>query len=179
MKIPLINVKEHLLMNGLSPGCNTASEHCLINPQTCEDLKAGIQELMNQGIIVAEHLSTIEYVATLEIPYDLVQPLEIPYDLTLMTISVNSVVPLTIVVPSPFPYEDTKEVPWIYDSIVYIHGQKVQDEPLATKEPTFNITETGGVTRNGRIFAPVPPVNDNGGTSGQDRGKQIENSQQG
>lgn len=42
----------------------------------------------------------------------------------------------------------------------------------------MNITGTGGVTRIGRIFTPVPPVIDNGGTSSQDKGKQIEGNQQ-
>ena len=80
---------------------------------------------MNQGIIVAKYLSTIEDVATLEIPYDQVQPLQIPYDLSPMTIFVNPVVPMIINVPNPFPFEDIKSISWIYDSIDYIHGQKV------------------------------------------------------
>lgn len=96
-------------------------------------MKVGIQELMNQGIIVAKYLSTIEDVATLEIPYDQVQHLEIPYDLSPMTISVDPVVPLIIIIPSFFPYGDTKEVSWIYDSTVYINGKKVQEESLAIK----------------------------------------------
>lgn len=128
---------------------------------------------------MAEHLSTIEDVATLEIPYDLVQPLEIPYDLTLVTIYVNPVIPLTINVPTLFPYMDTKAVPWIYYSMVYIHGKKIQDEPFETKEPTINITGTRGVTRSGRIFALVPLMNDNVGTSSKNKGKQTEINQQG
>lgn len=39
-----------------------------------------------------------------------------------MTIYVNPVVPLVIIVPAMFPFDDTKEVPLIYDSTVYIHG---------------------------------------------------------
>ena len=76
---------------------------------------------MNQGIVLVEHLSTIEEVATLKIPYDQVQPLEINYDLTPMTISVDPITHLTIIIPTPFPYENTKEVPWIYDSTLTNH----------------------------------------------------------
>lgn len=36
-----------------------------------------------------------------------------------------------------------------------------------------------GVTKRGRIFAPVPPTNDNVGTSSQDKGKHIKRNQQG
>lgn len=47
---------------------------------------------------------------------------------------------------------------------------------MASNEPVFNITEIGGVTRSGRIFTSVPPAIDNGETSRQDKGKQIENN---
>lgn len=118
---------------------------------------------MSQGIVTVEHLSTIEEVTT--------SPLEIPYDLTPMKVYVDPVTPLTIIVPTSFPYENMKAIPWIYDSTIYIHGRKVEDEPLESKEPTVNITGIGGVTRRGRIFAPVPPTNDNGGTSDHGNGK--------
>lgn len=95
-----------------------------------------------------------------------------------MKIYIDPVVPLIITIPTHFPYEDTKEIPWTYDSTVYIHGQKVQDEPLASKEPAINIVGTWGVTRSRRIFAPVPSTNDNGGNACQDKGKQIESNQQ-
>lgn len=83
-----------------------------------------------------------------------------------------------ITIPTPFPYGDTKEVPWIYDSTVYIHGQRVQEEPLTVNEPTMNITRIGGVTMSGRIFASVTPITDNVETSSQDKGKQVKNHQQ-
>lgn len=128
---------------------------------------------------MAEHLSTIEDVAMLEILYDQVQPLQISYDLTSMTIFVDPVIPLTINVPSPFPYKHIKTVSCIYDSIVYIHGEKVQDEPLVAKEPAINITGTWGVARSEIIFVPVPHTIDNGGTSSQGKVKQIEGNQHG
>lgn len=95
-----------------------------------------------------------------------------------MTIIVDPVIPLTITVPTPFPFVDTKAVPWIYDSTVYIHGKKVQDDPLEIQEPIINITGPRGVTRSERIFAPMPPTIDNGGASSQNKGKQIGANQQ-
>lgn len=132
-------------MNKLLLNCNADCECFLINPETCEVLEVGIQELTSQGVIVAENMFTIKEVATLEIPYDQAQPLEIPYNLTPMTISIEPVVPLIIIVPTPFPFEDLKAVPCIYDSAVYIYGKKVEDESLESKEPTVNIVRTGGV----------------------------------
>lgn len=64
---------------------------------------------MNQGVVLVEHLSTIEEVATLEILYDQIQPLEIPYDLTPITISVDLIIPLIIIMPTPFPYEKQRQ----------------------------------------------------------------------
>ncbi|XP_050919393.1 uncharacterized protein LOC127136926 [Lathyrus oleraceus] len=179
LKTPLFDVKKKLLMNKLSPDCYAACECCLINPQTCKILRACIQELMNQRVMVAEHMSTIEEIETLEIPYEQGYPLEILYYLTPMKISVDPVTPLTITIPTPFPYENTKAVPWTYDSVVYIHGRKIEDEPLAFKDPIVNIVGTGGVTRSGIIFAPMSPTNENGGTSRKDKGKQIESNEQG
>lgn len=134
---------------------------------------------MNQGVVLVEHLSTIEEVATLEKIYYQTKPLKIPYDLTPMTISVDPTTTLTITMPTPFPYENTKAIPWIYDSTVYIHGCKIEDEPLESKEPTINIVGTWGVTRSGRVFAPVPPINENGGASNQGKGKQVKSNEQG
>lgn len=57
-------------MNKLSPNCDAACECCLMNPQTCEVLRAGVQKLMDQWVVLLEHLSGIEEVVTLEIPYD-------------------------------------------------------------------------------------------------------------
>lgn len=96
-----------------------------------------------------------------------------------MEISVDLITPLTISVPTPFPYENTKEVPWNYDSAVYVHGRKMEVEPLGSKESSVNIVGTGGVTQRSRIFSPVPPTNDNGGTSNQDKGKKVESNEQG
>lgn len=161
LKTHLIKIMEQLLATSLFPICDADYKHFLNNPQECEVLKTAIQELTDQGIMVVKHLATSEDVATLEILYDQVQPLQILYDMSPMIISDNMVIPLVIIVPTPFPFEDIKPVSWIYDSIVYIHGQKVQEKHMAINEPMVNISGTGGVTRNG---AHIPPIFENGGT---------------
>ncbi|XP_050890912.1 uncharacterized protein LOC127096377 [Lathyrus oleraceus] len=133
---------------------------------------------MNQGILVVDCPSTKEDVSTLEIPYDEVPPLQIPYDFSQLTLSTNPVTPIIITVPTPFPYVDTKAVPWMYDTSVYIHGQKIQEEALKYSDPMINITGTSGITRSGRIFSPTPTPIGTINPSTSDKGKQIDGAQQ-
>lgn len=102
LKTSLIKIKEQLLTSSLFPVYDVDCKNCLINPQECEVLKSIVQRLMNEGIIVVEHRSSSEDVATLEIPYDQVQPLKISYDLSPMTLSDNLVTPLLVIVPTHF-----------------------------------------------------------------------------
>ena len=132
---------------------------------------------MNQGIFLIDHPSTTKDVSILEIPCDEVPPLKIPYSLSQLTLSINPIVPMVITVPTLFPYNDTKEVPWVYDSSVYIHGPKIQEEPMKSNDPIISIVGTGGVTRSGRVFAPVPPPIGHSGPSTLDRGKKIDGTQ--
>ncbi|XP_050889358.1 uncharacterized protein LOC127094581 [Lathyrus oleraceus] len=178
LKTPLIEIKNALMKNNVFPICGNYCEHCLINPQQCGTLKSVIQQLMNQGILVVDCPSTKEDVSTLEIPYDEVPPLHIPYDFSQLTLSTNPVTPIVITVPTPFLYVDTKAVPWMYDTSVYIHGQKVQEESLKSSDPMINITGTNGVTRSGRIFAPTPTPIGTINPSTSDKGKQIDGAQQ-
>ncbi|XP_050883483.1 uncharacterized protein LOC127086729 [Lathyrus oleraceus] len=133
-----------------------------------------IQRLMNQGILVVDCPSIKEDVSTLEIPYDKISPLQIPYNFSQLTLSTNHVTPIIITVPTPFMYVNTKAVPWVYDTSVYIHGQKIQEEPLKSNDPMINITGTGGITRSGRIFTPAPTPIGTINPSASDKGKQID-----
>ncbi|XP_050877316.1 uncharacterized protein LOC127081075 [Lathyrus oleraceus] len=178
LKTPLIEIKNPLMKNNVFPICGNYCEHCLINPQQCGTLKSVIQQLMNQGILVVDCPSTKEDVSTVEIPYDEVPPLQIPYDFSQLTLLTNPITPIVITVPTPFPYVDTKAVPWMYDTSVYIHGQKEQEEPIKSSDPMINITGTSGVTRSGRIFASTPTPIGTINPSTLDKGKQIDGAQQ-
>lgn len=65
----------------------------------------------------------------------------------------------------------------MYDTSIYIHGQKVPSEPIKSDEPLIIIVRTGGVTRSGRILAPAPPPIENGNPSTHDRGNKVDNTQ--
>lgn len=111
VKTPLIDIKNIFMKSNLCPLCDNNYENYLINPQECEVLKTVIQKLIDQGILVVEHLSFSEDVLTLEILYDQVQLLQIPYDMSPMTISINPNVPLVIIILASFPFGDTKAKP--------------------------------------------------------------------
>ncbi|XP_050889788.1 uncharacterized protein LOC127095092 [Lathyrus oleraceus] len=174
LKTPLIEIKNALMRDNAFPICSNDCEHCLINLQQCRTLKSVRQQLMDQGILVVDYPSTKEDVSTLEIPYDDVPPLQIPYDFSQLTLLTNPVTPIIITIPTPFPYVDTKEVPWMYETSVYIHGQKIQEEPLKSSDPMINITGTGGITRSGKIFALTSTLIGTINPSTSDKGKQID-----
>ena len=63
---------------------------------------------------------------------------------------------LVVKVPAPFRYTNDKAVPWNYSS------QAVLQEPQAAVEQKLDksvndIARTGGMTRNGRCYAPINP----------------------
>ncbi|XP_050915939.1 uncharacterized protein LOC127131039 [Lathyrus oleraceus] len=178
LKTPLIEIKNALMKDNAFPICSNDCEHCLINPQQCRTLKSVIQKLIDQGILVVDFPSTKEDVSTLEIPYDEVPPLQIPYNFSQLTVTTNPATPIIITVPTPFSYVDTKAGPWVYDTSVYIHGQKIQEESLRSSDPMINIIDTGGITRSGRIFALAPTPIGTINPSTSDKGKQIDGAQQ-
>ncbi|KAJ1389952.1 G-patch domain [Sesbania bispinosa] len=65
--------------------------------------------------------------------------------------------PITIQVPSPFPYKNSKAVPWKYDVQVRVgdvQGNRV-DPSIGHGAPAVtNISGIGGMTRSGRIYTP-------------------------
>ncbi|KAI5447814.1 hypothetical protein KIW84_015314 [Lathyrus oleraceus] len=88
-------------------------EDCLLNPQDCGKLKVGIQELIDQRVMIVEQMSTVNEVATLEILYDLIRvPVEIPYNLISVPATAYPITPLVIAAPASFSFDSTKTVPW-------------------------------------------------------------------
>ncbi|XP_050875576.1 uncharacterized protein LOC127079204 [Lathyrus oleraceus] len=175
--------------NNLMPPHNNASVNMMEADNgrrliSCVDeLKTPLIEIKNalmkdNAFPICDCPSTKEDVYTLEIPYDEVPPLQIPYDFSQLTLSTNPVTPIIITIPTPFPYVDTKAVPWMYDTSVYIHGQKIQEEPLKSSDPMINITNTSRITISGRIFAPTPTPIGTINPSTSDKGKQIDGAQQ-
>lgn len=64
--------------------------------------------------------------------------------------------PIIFHIPSPFPYQNSKFVPWKYNATVSVGGEEIQ--VLSVK--IFNIASPRGITRSGCLFAPkyIPKV---------------------
>ncbi|XP_050889673.1 uncharacterized protein LOC127094961 [Lathyrus oleraceus] len=195
IKTPLLEVKEKFLLRNMFPGCIDDCARCGDTPQGCEKLRKGIQMLVDQGIFLVEPSSVTNEVSTLEIPY---YPVQTPVENAPTT-------PLVITVPTPFPYESTKAVPWNYNSTTYLHGRRLKErtakaqktlvshvpfevpkpaelqKPVEVQEPVVNITGTSGTTRSGRIFAAPPPPLDkeNLGANTKSKDKQPAEPEQG
>lgn len=55
-----------------------------------------------------------------------------------------------ISVPGSFPYQNTKAVPWRYETTAYVGGKEIQ----IPDTEIVNIMGTGGMTYSGCVFAP-------------------------
>ncbi|KAJ1391036.1 G-patch domain [Sesbania bispinosa] len=65
--------------------------------------------------------------------------------------------PITIQVPSPFPYKTSKAVPWKYDvqvGVGSVQGNQVNPSIGPGAPAVTNISGVGGMTRSGRIYIP-------------------------
>lgn len=125
LKTSLLVVKEHWLQKNMFSGFTFDCGQYLNNPQGCGELKKGIHLLIAQGIFLVEQTPTSEDVSTLEIPYYLVQ----------IPVANSPTTPLVITVPSPFPYESTMAVPGNYNSITYLYGQRLEENPVDAQSP--------------------------------------------
>ncbi|GAU10261.1 hypothetical protein TSUD_418820, partial [Trifolium subterraneum] len=78
---------------------------------------------------------------------------EIPYARRELQIPVKPVEPIVFCVPTPFPFESMKKVPWNYQPTAYVGGK-----PLTNDESNVtNIVGIGSMTRSGRIFSSEQP----------------------
>ncbi|XP_017639979.1 uncharacterized protein LOC108481346 [Gossypium arboreum] len=78
-------------------------------------------------------------------PYSADQPLVVYYDAKKKQVKLK----MTIEVPSPFPYNDNKAVPWKYDVNIII------PESEKSKVTAENVGEVGYFTRSGRCYSKV------------------------
>lgn len=116
LRTPLLFVKKKLLEHDIFPGCLEGCQMCLNHPKGYEDLKMGIQCLIDQSRIQFDRIQKDcddSDVATITIPYD---PISVPVPAKKS--------PLIITVPGPLPFESTKAIPWSYGAEVFYQGEK-------------------------------------------------------
>lgn len=112
---------------------------------------------MNQGVLQVSSLVRRDEVAVIEPFFNLPDPVEITYRRKDIVQPVNHPSPVVICMPSPFPYESTKVVPWKYDiTVIDKEFEEVrQEESLKVDgDDVTNIAWTSQMTRSGRIYTP-------------------------
>ncbi|KAJ1422402.1 hypothetical protein SESBI_13026 [Sesbania bispinosa] len=81
------------------------------------------------------------------------KPLVVHYTRDAAVRTTNRPIPITIQVPTSFPYKDNKAVPWRYDVEVLVGDRQVGETNVDTSNVT-NIAGVGGMTRSGHIYTP-------------------------
>ncbi|XP_050908426.1 uncharacterized protein LOC127122062 [Lathyrus oleraceus] len=145
LRTPLSVVKGHLLKNGVFPGCDNYCAACTVTANGCVMLRETVQKMMDEGSLRFEKVALEnEDISTITIYFDPVH-LSVPTD----------VVPISITVPGPIPYESDGDVPWDYGGDVYCNGKKKEDhDAVDTTVSKVDNAGLSGFTRSGRLFAP-------------------------
>ncbi|XP_050877159.1 uncharacterized protein LOC127080911 [Lathyrus oleraceus] len=92
---------------------------CEFDPDICEQLKGCVQSLMDQGLIQFSRAQAAEEVAVIE-------PITIVYRKKKVEAPPKRIQPIHFHVPTPFPYQNTKAVPWNYETTTYLGGKEIR-----------------------------------------------------
>ena len=114
LRTPMSVVKRHLMKSGVFPGCDNRCAACTVTTNGCVMLRETVQKMMDEGSLRFEKVALEnEDISMITIYFD-------PVHLSVLA----DVVPITITVPGPVPYESDGAVPWDYDGDVYCNGKK-------------------------------------------------------
>ncbi|XP_050916145.1 uncharacterized protein LOC127131260 [Lathyrus oleraceus] len=157
VKTPLAAFHARLVEVGLVDVDHDDCEECATHLRGCQVVRDNIQNLMDEGVLQISNVVKNEDVLVIEPCFNLPEPVEIPY-YSDGVVSVNSKPsPVEICMPTPFPYESTKVVPWKYkitavDKVV--EGSSDVEVTEAVSEDVTNIAGMSRMTRSGRIYTP-------------------------
>ncbi|KAJ1398988.1 G-patch domain [Sesbania bispinosa] len=122
--------------------------------EDCEEFKRMLQDMMDRKLVQIGcggnivDVSVIDYSASTS-----PKPLVVHYTRDAAVRTTNRPIPITIQVPTSFPYKDNKVVPWRYDVEVLVGDRQVGETNVDTPNVT-NIAGVGGMTWSGRIYTP-------------------------
>ncbi|XP_058787978.1 uncharacterized protein LOC131662257 [Vicia villosa] len=127
---------------------HNACRICSMNPRGCLQVRREIQKMLDEKTlhITYERDDDINMVTA---KFPVPEVMEISYDSQNMV-----VIPLTIQMPNPFPYNSSTTVPWRYGATIITGGEEVKHEPEST---IVNIADVSRMTRSSRLFAPIHP----------------------
>ncbi|KAJ1412110.1 G-patch domain [Sesbania bispinosa] len=132
-------------------GLHSDTDHTI---EDCEEFKRMLQDMMDRKLVQIGcggnivDVSVIDYSASTS-----PKPLVVHYTRNAAVRTTNRPIPITIQVPTSFPYKDNKAVPWRYDVEVLVGDRQVGETNVDTPNVT-NIAGVGGMTRSGRIYTP-------------------------
>ncbi|XP_050916556.1 uncharacterized protein LOC127131684 [Lathyrus oleraceus] len=133
---------------GQGQGKNNKGVHddcaiCECDQDDCDELRDCVQKLMDQGLIQFSKSKAAEEIAVIE-------PITIVYRKKKVEAPPKRIQPIHFRVPSLFLYQNTKEVPWNYETITYLGGKEIR----ILNTEIVNIVGAGGMTCIGHVFAP-------------------------
>ncbi|XP_050876026.1 uncharacterized protein LOC127079686 [Lathyrus oleraceus] len=143
VKTPMSVVLQKLEQYGFLEEVHDDCTICEFDPDICEQLKGCLQVLMDQGLIQFSKSQATKEVA-------IVEPITIVYRKKKVEAPPKRIQPIHSRVPTPFPYQNTKAVPWNYEITAYLVGKEI----CVPDTEIVNIVGAGGMTQSGRVFAP-------------------------
>lgn len=90
--------------------CHDNCEECAVYLRGCKLVRADIQNLMDQGVLQVFGAATNEEISVIEPFLNISDPVETTY----LRRDVIHSSPVVVCMPTPFPFESTKVVPWKY-----------------------------------------------------------------
>ncbi|XP_050895541.1 uncharacterized protein LOC127102176 [Lathyrus oleraceus] len=157
VKIPLAAFHARLVEVGLINDRHDNCEECATHPRGCQMVRDNIQNLMNKGVLQISSVMKNEDVLVIEHCFNLPEPVEIPYYSGGVVPANSQPLPVEICMPTPFPYESTKVVPWKYEITAVdkvVKGSANINVTESVSEDVTNITGMSRMTRSGRIYTP-------------------------
>ncbi|XP_050875855.1 uncharacterized protein LOC127079511 [Lathyrus oleraceus] len=145
VKTPFLALHARLAGVSLINTCHDNYEECVIYPKGCKLVRADIQNLMDQGVLQVFGPTTNKEISVIEPFFNLPEPVEITYQRK----NVVHPSPVVVCMPTPFPFESTKVVPYKY-YITLVDGvvdEKPKNVEESIKEATtaVPVPESGGV----------------------------------
>ncbi|XP_050920203.1 uncharacterized protein LOC127137822 [Lathyrus oleraceus] len=139
MSVVLQKLEQFGFLKGVHDDCAI----CESNPDNCDKMRSCVQELMDQGLIQFSKSQAAKEVAVIE-------PITIVYKKKKVEVPPKRIQPIHFRVPTLFPYQNAKAVPWNYETTTYLGGKEIR----IPDTEIVNIAGTGGMTRSGRVFDP-------------------------
>lgn len=105
LKTPWSSISKSKQKHNALTGVHDNYKVCKTGPERCEELKDSVQELMNQGVLQFSRNRAMREVSVIE-------SIKIVYRKKQEEASIKKVQPIVFHVPSHFPDQNSKVVPW-------------------------------------------------------------------